>query len=269
MHAILNLHPMCDRDFTCTQPGMINVDQTQMEVDESIGNFNVCVTTDEELCLNVTSQDDDAGVFISQSKKCFEYKTSMEIFWYLHVNCMLFPHCHPEEDEDYRAVSNVSAVSTGSKWCIEIAIINDNRSEPDENFTVKFSKVNGQCGMNGGSGGSGDNSGMLQPVPNEIVVITIKDDDDDDDDIKDDDDDDDDIKDDDNDDDDDDDDDDIKDDDEDDNNDIKDDNLGTYSIHSTACGMESLNKSKMKVYNVVFSRSLTSIEKTFLCLISV
>ena len=43
--------------------GMINLDQTQMEVDEGIGNFNVCLTTNEELCLSVISQDDDAGVF--------------------------------------------------------------------------------------------------------------------------------------------------------------------------------------------------------------
>ena len=34
-----------------------------MKVDEGIGNFNVCLTTDEGLCLSVTSQDDDAGVF--------------------------------------------------------------------------------------------------------------------------------------------------------------------------------------------------------------
>ena len=35
-----------------------------MEVDEDIGNFNLCLTTDEVLCLSVTSQnDDDAGVF--------------------------------------------------------------------------------------------------------------------------------------------------------------------------------------------------------------
>ena len=80
----------------------------------------------------------------------------------------------------------MSAVSTGSKWCIEIAIVNDNRPEPDESFTVKYSKVTDQCGMNGGSGsggggsgsGSGDDQDMLQPVTNEVVLITIKDDDD-------------------------------------------------------------------------------------------
>ena len=46
---------------------MINLDQTQMEVDEGIGNFNVCLTTDKELCLSVTSQDEDAGVFHNNS----------------------------------------------------------------------------------------------------------------------------------------------------------------------------------------------------------
>ena len=121
-------------------------------------------------------------------------------------------------------MSNVSAVSTGSKWCIEIAIINDNRPEPDESFTVKFSKVTDQCGVNGGSGsGGGDDQGMLQPMTNAVALITIKDDD----------------------------------------------FLGTCCIHSTACGIESPNKSKMKVYNVMIFPSLTSIEKTFLCLINV
>ena len=76
-------------------------------------------------------------------------------------------------------MSNVSAVSTGSRWCIEIAIINDNRPEPDESFIVKFSKVTNQCGMNGGSGsGGGDDQDMLQPMTNEVSFITIKDDDD-------------------------------------------------------------------------------------------
>lgn len=51
---------------------MINLETTEMEVDEGIGNFNLCLTTDEVLCLSVTSQDEDAGVFISQIKKCFE-----------------------------------------------------------------------------------------------------------------------------------------------------------------------------------------------------
>lgn len=36
-----------------------------MDVDEDVGNFNLCLTTDERLCLSVISQDDDAGVFIS------------------------------------------------------------------------------------------------------------------------------------------------------------------------------------------------------------
>ena len=71
-------------------------------------------------------------------------------------------------------MSNVFAVSTGSKWCTEVAIINDNRPEPDESFTVKFSKVTGQCGMNGVSGGSGDDP---QTVIKEVVLITIRDDD--------------------------------------------------------------------------------------------
>lgn len=74
-------------------------------------------------------------------------------------------------------MSNMSTVGTDSKWCIEIAIINDNTPEQDESFTVRFSKVNGeQCGMNGGSG-SGDDTDMLQPVMYEEVLITIKDDD--------------------------------------------------------------------------------------------
>ena len=53
---------MVCKNLTVLLLGKINLEKSQMEVDEDIGNFNLCLTTDGMLCLSVTSQDGDAGV---------------------------------------------------------------------------------------------------------------------------------------------------------------------------------------------------------------
>ena len=41
---------------------MINLNETEMDVNEDIGNFSMCFITDDVLCLHVILQANDAGI---------------------------------------------------------------------------------------------------------------------------------------------------------------------------------------------------------------
>ena len=87
----------------------------------------------------------------------------------------LFALSYPEEGKDYHAM-NETLMGTG-KVCLEIEIIDDNKPEQDESFTVSFSEVKSDIPEGCSHAGSGSaGSGMLISIPDERV-ITIKDDD--------------------------------------------------------------------------------------------